>query len=330
MSTADQESTKDIISNLLSSSHGAHGSEATVIQPIEDDGAKRDTPTRDRNRKLTQKGREYMIETWRHHRDAANKRLAKQMNKVNSFLEELKDIEVLTSEAEKLDSLKEDLNQAFKQYHDLLETEEDREASYRYFDLLDPEFSQCRIKISSQIHTIERKAFEENSSVKSSRSGVSSNSKSSQLSGSSACSRKIKAAAKAAKLEAEMTYLEKEAELKRIKKMKELEMAKAERDAMKALEDEENSIHTEQNKLTNWKIQERSGLNVDATPFVLREFTTPSKFEQPRLPTFEVSTPENHFCTPPSEPPLMPVKSETEVKAIPNPFKLLQNCHAFP
>jgi len=60
---------------------------------------------------------------------------------------------------------------------------------------------------------------------------------------------------------------------------------------------------------------------VDATLFVLREFTTPSKFKQPRLLTFEVSTSENPFCTPPSEPPLMPVKSEAEVKATPNPFK---------
>ena len=30
----------------------------------------------------------------------------------------------------KLDSLKGDMNQAFKQYHDLMETEEGREASY--------------------------------------------------------------------------------------------------------------------------------------------------------------------------------------------------------
>lgn len=31
MNTNDQESTKDIISNLLSSSHGAHGSEAFIM-----------------------------------------------------------------------------------------------------------------------------------------------------------------------------------------------------------------------------------------------------------------------------------------------------------
>ena len=133
------------------------------------------------------------------------------MKKVNSSLEELKDIEILTSEAEELDSLKDDLNQAFKHYHDLMETEEEREVSYRYFNLIDREFSECRLKISSQIHAIKRKAFKENSSATSSHSRVSSSTKSSQLSGSSACSRKIKAAAKAAKLEAEMKYLDKEA-----------------------------------------------------------------------------------------------------------------------
>ena len=168
------------------------------------------------------------------------KRLVRQIKRVNSFVDELEDVKRLTSEAEELDFLKEDLNQAFKQHHDLMETEEDREASYRCFDLIDREFSECRLRISSRIHSVERKVSEENSSVKSSRSGGSFSTKSSQLSSSSVRSRKIKAAAKAAKLEVEMKYLDKEAELKRIKKMKELEMARAERDAMRALGDEEN------------------------------------------------------------------------------------------
>ena len=126
MNTNDQESTKDIISNLLSSLHDAHGSEAFIMQSQESDGLTRDVSAQDRNRKLTQKGKEYMIETLRHHRDVANKRLAKQMKKVSSLLEELKDTEILTSETDELDSLKEDLNQAFKHYHGLMETEEER------------------------------------------------------------------------------------------------------------------------------------------------------------------------------------------------------------
>lgn len=284
----------------------------------------RDVSSHDRNRKLTQKGKEYTIETLRHHRDAANKRLAKQMKKVNVLLEEQRDIEILTSEAEELDSLKEDLNQAFKQYHDLMETEEDREASYRYFDLIDCEFSECRLKISSQIHAIERKAFEEKSSVKSPHSGRSSSTKSSQLSGSSARSRKIRAAAKAAKLEAEMKYLDQEAELKRIKKMKELEMAKAEMDSMKAFENEENVSPTKQSEISSQSIQERSGLNPNTTPFMPKDFTTPLKSEQPHLSTFEVSTLKNPFSTLPSEVPLMPVKSEAEVKVSPD------HCKPFP
>lgn len=177
------------------------------------------------------------------------------------------------------------------------------------------------MKISSQIHAIEKKAFEEKSSVKSSHSSGSFSTKSSKLSGSSARSRKIKAAAKAAKLVAEMKYLDKEAELKRIKKMKELEMARAEMDAMKALEDEENFSPTNQSEISSEMFQERSELNLNATPFVPREFTTPLKSEQPQLPTLGVSTPENPFGLPPSEPPLIPVKPEAEVNVPPDPPK---------
>ena len=88
MSVTNQESTKEIISNLLSSSHDARGSEELIMQSQESDGATRDLSTHDRNRKLTQKGKEYMIETLRHHRHAANKRLTRQMKKVNLLLEE--------------------------------------------------------------------------------------------------------------------------------------------------------------------------------------------------------------------------------------------------
>lgn len=125
------------------------------MQSQESNGATRD-------RKLSQKGKEYMIETLRHHRDAANKRLRRQMKKVNLLFEEIKDIEILTSEAEELDALKEDLNQAFKQYHDLMETEEDREASYQYFDLIDREFSELRLTKSSQIHAIKKRPLKKN------------------------------------------------------------------------------------------------------------------------------------------------------------------------
>ena len=314
MSVTDQGNTKEIISNWLRSSLDARGSE--IVTQQEDECVTRDLPSRDRDRKLTDKGKEYLIETLRHHRDAAKKRLARQMKKVNSSVDEVENIEFLTSEAEELDLLKEDFNQAFKQYHDLMETEEDREASYRFFDVTDREFNECRLRISSQIHAIERKSLEEKSSVVSSLSGGSRSTKSSTLSGSSARSRKIKAAAKAAKLEAEMKYLDKEAELKRIKKMKELDMAKAEMDAMKALESQANGYATEQKENFSQRTQERSGLNQDATPFIPKETTTPVKSEV-ATPTYpSIQQPLGS----PLDPPLIPVKLEAEAKVPLNPF----------
>ena len=92
-------------------------------------------------------------------------------------------------------------------------------------------------------------------------------------------------------------------------------------DAMKALEDEENFSPAKQSEISRQRFQERSGLNLDATPFVPKEFATPLKSEQPHLPTLEVSTPGNPFGMPPSEPPLMPVKPEAEVKVPPDPRK---------
>jgi len=100
---------KILLAILLSFLHDARGSKAIVMQPPEDDCTTHDASTCDQNRNLTQKGKEYMIAALRHHRDAANGRLAKQIKKVNTFLEEPKDMEILTSEAEELNSLKKDL-----------------------------------------------------------------------------------------------------------------------------------------------------------------------------------------------------------------------------
>jgi len=76
--------------------------------------------------------------------------------------------------------------------------------------------------------------------MKSSSQSSSRSTRSLHLSSSSARSRKIKAAARAAKLEAQIGFLDKEAELKKVTMIKELAMAKAERDAMKALENDDH------------------------------------------------------------------------------------------
>ena len=71
-----------------------------------------------------------------------------------------------------------------------------------------------------------------------------------------------------------------------------VEMARAEMDAMKVLEDEENFNPTKQSRISSQRFQERSELNLNATPFVPKEFTTPLKPKQPHLPTLEFVLPK--------------------------------------
>lgn len=65
MSEISEESAKEIIGNLLNSPQEGE-SEIHVMQQA-DECATRDQSTGDRNRRLTSKGREYMIETLKHH-----------------------------------------------------------------------------------------------------------------------------------------------------------------------------------------------------------------------------------------------------------------------
>ena len=98
------------------------------------------------------------------------------------------------------------------------------------------------MRICEKIDALERECHKESSSISShSKTTTSTSTNSSRLSTSSAHSRKITAVAKVARLEAQMQFLDKEAELKKLKILKQLEMAKAERDAMKTVEDEENA-----------------------------------------------------------------------------------------
>ena len=149
-----------------------------------------------RDRKATEKGRLMNISMLQQKRDAAYKRMAKQIKRINSSYMTCEDIEWFSQERDNLDQLKEDFHQAFTDYH-----EQETDASYRWFDLKDREYQDCRLKISGQIHALEKEVAKQNS-VKSCFSGTSrtGSTKTSYVSNSSVRSRKIKAAAKAAKL----------------------------------------------------------------------------------------------------------------------------------
>ena len=130
---------------------------------------------------------------------------------------------------------------AYKEYYELLELPEEKEASYSWFDFRDRGFMECRTRVCERIQALERKYVKppsetSNHSRKSKRSGWSMTSSSSSKRLSLAL---IDAAAKAAKAQAEMEFLEKEKELRRLQLEKDLAIANAEESAIKRIIEEE-------------------------------------------------------------------------------------------
>ena len=195
-----------------------------------------------RRRNLTEKGLAYQLEIKLANRNSALKRLKQQMDKVN-VLRDMPEttIEQLDEERFQLDRLKDAFNDAFKEHDDLLLTEKEREDSYRWFDVRDREFTECRIRLCERMQALERKSSRAPSCAQSVRSGHSMKSKASERSKASSSSTKhlslalIDAAAKAAKLQAEMEFFEKEKELRRLQLEKELAIASAEEKAIKRI-----------------------------------------------------------------------------------------------
>ena len=74
------------------------------------------------------------------------------MKEISAPLEENMGIQLLTVQRDNLDSLKEELNQAFKEYHDTKINEEETQASYQWFDLRDHEYTECRMKLSERLY----------------------------------------------------------------------------------------------------------------------------------------------------------------------------------
>ena len=140
-----------------------------------------------------------------------------------------------------LDHLKDEFDDAHKDFDDLLELEEERNALYHWFDIRGREFIECRIRVCERIQALDRKS----SRTPSEKSSFSRKSKSSDKSKLSSSSTKhlslalIDAAAKSAKLHAEMEFLEKERELGRLQLEKELAVANAEECAIKRILEEE-------------------------------------------------------------------------------------------
>jgi len=152
---------------------------------------------------------------------------------------------VLEKERDVLDAIKEEFNQAYRSLDQLLQEESTKVAAYREFDLYDREFTECRMRLTETLHSIEQRMLEEfktsrqeTKSTKSSHSGKTKASGSSRSSRSSVMSKRVDAAARAAKLKVEMKYLEHETNLSKIQLEKEIALAGAEEEAIKLVMNE--------------------------------------------------------------------------------------------
>ena len=220
------EENKEILEETIrhSLSDVAHP-DRDVLESVTQQG-KNVTNTRDR--KLTEKGETYKRETLERNRNTAYRKMANQMKEIIASLEENMGIQLLTAERDILDSLKEELNQAFKEYHDTMTNEEEKQASYQWFDIRDREYTECRLNLSERLYALERKS-ERSKSLSSVRSRSSASSKSSRR---SVISKRIEAASRAAKLQIEMDFIEQETEFRKLQIKKEIALANAEQVAI--------------------------------------------------------------------------------------------------
>ena len=101
---------------------------------------------------MTEKGLAYQLETKLFNRNSAFKKLKQQMDKIN-VLRDLPEttIEQLEEERFKLDNLKDKFNTAFKEHDDLIQSEKEKEDSYRRFDIRDREFIECRVRLCERM-----------------------------------------------------------------------------------------------------------------------------------------------------------------------------------
>ena len=173
--------------------------------------------------------------------------------------------ETLHRERDTLDQIKDEFNVARHELQYLLESKEEKEASYQYFDLRDRECMECRIKLAERIYAVEKALS--NSKPKSVVSGFSRTSRNSRKTGSSRSSansvhsKRVEAATRKAKLEVEMKFLEQDLEIRRNQLMKDISLATAE-DAMKRILEEDNKSIRDQKSITEDNEKENRGDDV--------------------------------------------------------------------
>ena len=188
-----------------------------------------------RSRTATEKGEYLRLQKLEDERKVAGAALRKQITKVNSLFEQHQETDVTSLERERdiLDLHRERMDEAHQMYFNELRDSKELDQALQWFDTRDREYFQCRRRINEVLQCAEKHISDRMSLV---------SSRSSKRSSSSIRSKRAKAAARAACLEVEMDFLEREAEYKRLVMLKEIAKAKAEEEAMRKIEEEEENL----------------------------------------------------------------------------------------
>ena len=163
-------------------------------------------------------------------RKVARAALRKQITNVNSLFEHHQETDVMSLEREcdMLDLHRERMDEAQKMYFHEPRDSKELDQALQWFDTRDREYFQCRTRINEVLQCAEKQISDRMSLVSSRRSS------------SSIRSKRAKVAAQAACLKVKMDFLEREAQYKRLVMLKEIAKAKAEEEAMRKIEEEEN------------------------------------------------------------------------------------------
>ena len=220
--------------------------ESNITQGEQNNVHKEFDPAKPRDRKLTEKGKSYQENIRDTKRKQSYIKLKRRIEKIGTSIESVRIPATLEAERDILDLDKEEFNEACRAYEEVLNSPVDKEEAYRWFDVRDREYTECRMRLTNHLQALERKLHDARS-VKSSRSGKTRSTAPSRV--SSTRSRLLETSSKAAKLEVEMQFIAQEAEVRRLQLEKEIALARAEEKAIKKIM-EQDSDHV-QSKPTN-------------------------------------------------------------------------------
>ena len=99
-----------------------------------------DAPREIRDRNMTEKERAYQLDVLLKKRNTQYMALSNGMREAYSMIEQDASLKELENTRDSLDSHKDAFNEAQKDYHNQLQSLEEQEASYHWFDLRDQEY----------------------------------------------------------------------------------------------------------------------------------------------------------------------------------------------